>query len=201
MTALAVAAPARSATSPSSPTCVPRLTAPSVGLTVVNPETVAFVASTDPQKRSKLVDQLLSAPEWVDKWTMFYGDLFKNTDNQPSTALRRFPQGRNAFYKWIHDSLANGKPYNQMATELISTADPNSYNNTTSLTTYDSLGAAHTATLYFIKGAAANSWNTQLYVDGNAVGTPQALTYSNTGALTAPATQRGHRWARCSCLR
>ena len=69
----------------------------------------------------------------------------------------------------------------------FSPTDSNSYNNTTSLTTYDSLGAAHTATLYFIKGATANAWTTQLYVDGNAVGTQQALTYSNTGALTAPA--------------
>jgi flagellar hook protein FlgE len=69
----------------------------------------------------------------------------------------------------------------------FSTTDPNSYTNSTSLTTYDSLGAAHTATLYFIKGAAANAWTSQLYVDGNAVGTQQALTYSNTGALTAPA--------------
>jgi flagellar hook protein FlgE len=69
----------------------------------------------------------------------------------------------------------------------FSPTDPNSYTNTTSLTTYDSLGAAHTATLYFIKGAAANAYNVQLYVDGNAVGTQQALTYSNTGALTAPA--------------
>jgi len=69
----------------------------------------------------------------------------------------------------------------------FSPTDSNSYTNTTSLTTYDSLGAAHTATLYFIKGAAANSWTSQLYVDGNAVGTQQALTYSNTGALTAPA--------------
>src|SRR5262249_14115318 len=65
--------------------------------------------------------------------------------------------------------------------------DANSYNNSTSLTVYDSLGAAHTATLYFIKGAAANAWTTQLYVDGTAVGTPQALTYNNSGGLTAPA--------------
>ena len=70
---------------------------------------------------------------------------------------------------------------------VFNPTDPNSYTNTTSLTTYDSLGAAHTATLYFIKGAAANTWTTQLYVDGNAVGTPQALDYSNTGALTTPA--------------
>ncbi|HTC15401.1 MAG TPA: flagellar hook protein FlgE [Steroidobacteraceae bacterium] len=69
----------------------------------------------------------------------------------------------------------------------FSPTDPDSYNNTTSLTVYDSLGAAHTASLYFIKGAAANDWSVQLYVDGNAVGTPQALDYSSSGALTTPA--------------
>jgi flagellar hook protein FlgE len=66
-------------------------------------------------------------------------------------------------------------------------ADLNSYNHSTSLTTYDSLGAAHTATLYFVKTANVNEWTTQLYVDGNQVGTPQTLQYSNAGALTAPA--------------
>ena len=67
--------------------------------------------------------------------------------------------------------------------------DPNSYNNTTSVTTYDSLGAAHTASLYFTNGGP-NTWSAQLYVDGNAVGTPQALTYSSSGALLDSA--RGH---------
>src|ERR1700704_3204702 len=79
-------------------------------------------------------------------------------------------------------------PAPQPPTAVFNPTDPNSYTSTTSLTTYDSLGAAHTATLYFIKGAAANAWNTQLYVDGNAVGAQQPLTYSNTGALSAPAT-------------
>ena len=64
--------------------------------------------------------------------------------------------------------------------------DPNSYNNTTSLTVYDSLGAAHTASLYFIN-TAPNAWSVQLTVDGTAVGAPQALDYSQTGALTTPA--------------
>ena len=54
---------------------------------------------------------------------------------------------------------------------------------------YDSLGAAHTAQLYFSKQAApANTWNTSLYVDGNAVSAaPQTLTFSTSGALTSPA--------------
>ncbi len=66
-------------------------------------------------------------------------------------------------------------------------ADLNSYNHATSLTTYDSLGAAHTATMYFVKTANPNEWTTQLYVDGASVGGPQTLQYSNQGALTAPA--------------
>jgi len=68
----------------------------------------------------------------------------------------------------------------------FSATDPNSYNNTTSLTVYDSLGAAHTASLYFIN-TAPNAWSVQLTVDGTAVGTPQTLDYSQTGALTTPA--------------
>src|SRR5579862_6679433 len=64
--------------------------------------------------------------------------------------------------------------------------DPNSYNNTTSLTVYDSLGAAHTASLYFIN-TAPNAWEAQLTVDGTAVGAPQPLTYSQTGQLLTPA--------------
>jgi flagellar hook protein FlgE len=66
-------------------------------------------------------------------------------------------------------------------------ADANSYTNTTSLTVYDSLGAAHTASLYFIKSATPNTWNTQLYVDGNPVGGQTELDYSSSGALTSPA--------------
>ena len=72
-------------------------------------------------------------------------------------------------------------------TTTFSPSDPTSYNNTTSLTVYDSLGAAHTESLYFIKGAAANDWSVQSYIDGNAVGTPQDLQYSNSGVLTSPA--------------
>ncbi len=65
-------------------------------------------------------------------------------------------------------------------------ADPSSYNNATSLTVYDSLGAAHTASMYFVKTANPNEWQTLLYVDGTAVGAAQTLLYSDTGVLTSP---------------
>jgi flagellar hook protein FlgE len=74
------------------------------------------------------------------------------------------------------------------ATATFDPADSTSYNNTTSLTVYDSLGAAHTASLYFVKGATANNWSTRLYVDGTAVGGAQPLAYTSAGVLTTPAT-------------
>ena len=73
------------------------------------------------------------------------------------------------------------------ANSPLNPADPTTYTDTTSLTVYDSLGAAHTAQLYFSKTATANTWSSSLYVDGTAVGAPQTLAFSSTGALTSPA--------------
>ncbi|MGC8520847.1 MAG: flagellar hook protein FlgE [Steroidobacteraceae bacterium] len=85
-------------------------------------------------------------------------------------------------------SVTLNLPSNATApTTAFNPTDSTSYNNTTSLTVYDSLGAAHTAQLYFIKTATPNTWNAQLYIDGNSVGTPQTLTYSSAGTLTSPA--------------
>src|SRR5690349_3592959 len=66
-------------------------------------------------------------------------------------------------------------------------ANPNTFNQATSLTLFDSLGATHTGTMYFEKTANPNEWLARMYVDGTAVGPTQTLQYSNTGILTAPA--------------
>ncbi len=76
------------------------------------------------------------------------------------------------------------------ATVPVNAFDPNdalSYNQATPFTAYDSLGATHNGTVYFVKGAAANAWTAQLYVDGVAAGPAQALSFTTTGALATPA--------------
>ena len=60
------------------------------------PQGYWFVADTTPNKRANLVDELLAKPEWVDKWTMFYGDLFKNASSFPSTGTVITTAGRDA---------------------------------------------------------------------------------------------------------
>src|SRR5262245_15030202 len=81
------------------------------------------------------------------------------------------------------------------ATATFDPTDTTSFNNATSLTIYDSLGAAHTASMYYVKTANPNEWETHLYVDGTAVTGPggvaaQTLQYTDTGALQSPAS--GH---------
>lgn len=66
-------------------------------------------------------------------------------------------------------------------------ADPTSYTRSTSITVYDSLGAAHTATTYFSRTATPGTWDLRLHIDGQAVGGPQQLVFSNAGTLTTPA--------------
>lgn len=73
------------------------------------------------------------------------------------------------------------------ATAFDPTNDPSSYNQSTPFTVYDSLGATHNGTVYYVKGAAPNSWSANLYVDGTAVGAGQPLTFNSSGALVAPA--------------
>jgi flagellar hook protein FlgE len=73
------------------------------------------------------------------------------------------------------------------ATGTFSSADPTSYNHTTSATVFDSLGAAHTINLFFVKTATANEWALHTEIDGATVSGPDTLTFSNTGQLTAPA--------------
>jgi flagellar hook protein FlgE len=63
--------------------------------------------------------------------------------------------------------------------------DPNSYNQASPFTVYDSLGAAHSATVYYVN-TAPGQWTANLYVDGTSVGS-QPIQFDQNGALTTPA--------------
>jgi hypothetical protein len=78
----------------------------------------AFLADTSADKRTKKIDELLASDAFVDRWTMWFGDLVQNV--QISASSREFPQGRNAYYTFIHDSIRDRKPYDQMVREILS---------------------------------------------------------------------------------
>jgi flagellar hook protein FlgE len=63
--------------------------------------------------------------------------------------------------------------------------DPTSYNQASPFTVYDSLGAAHSATVYYVN-TAPGQWTANCYIDGTSVGS-QAIGFDQNGVLTTPA--------------
>ena len=68
---------------------------------------------------------------------------------------------------------------------------PSSFNHSTSLTVYDSLGGSHLATMYYTKGAQPNMWEMYTLVDGkdikgakNPPFQPEMLTFDGSGHLS-----------------
>jgi hypothetical protein len=79
---------------------------------------LAFLADSSADKRAHKIDQLLASDAFVDRWTMWFGDLVQNV--QVSANSREYYYGRNMYYHFIHDSIQNNKPYDQMVREVIS---------------------------------------------------------------------------------
>ncbi len=86
----------------------------------------AFLDNNSPDKRNQVIEALLGSPEFVDRWTMFYGDLFQNVVQ--NTNINRQAMGRNAFYRYLRDSIAANKPYHQIAGEML-IASGNNFEN------------------------------------------------------------------------
>jgi hypothetical protein len=78
----------------------------------------AFLADTRPDKREKVIDQLLASTAFADRWTMWLGDLVQNVVNATNTSIGTV--GRDSYRGFLHDSIQNGKPYDVIVRQLIS---------------------------------------------------------------------------------
>jgi hypothetical protein len=76
-----------------------------------------FINDKNPNKRDALIDKLVWTYEFLDKWTMFFGDLYRN--NATASNVTRGQQGRDAFYSYIYQAISANKPYDEMARDLI----------------------------------------------------------------------------------
>ncbi len=90
-----------------------------------NPDQVrSFLSDKTPskEKREKLIDMLAESSEYVDHWTHKWGDLLQSN--------RKFlgERGMWLFKQWIHESIAENRPYNQFVHDLI-TATGSAYAN------------------------------------------------------------------------
>jgi hypothetical protein len=86
--------------------------------TMPTPDEVrAFVADPRPDKRARLVDDLLARPEWVDFWTMNLCDLLQNRKERDHDV--RGAKGVRSFQAWVRGQLAANRPWDQIARDVI----------------------------------------------------------------------------------
>ncbi|MBL6987000.1 MAG: flagellar hook protein FlgE [Methylobacter sp.] len=77
-------------------------------------------------------------------------------------------------------------------TTVFDPTNPLSYNNTTSITTYDTQGNAHIASTYYVKTPVANVWDAYLFLDNYGITTGgQAVPPATAPASTVSATLNG----------
>jgi hypothetical protein len=76
-------------------------------------ETRQFLADTRPDKRQRLIEHLLSRPEFVDYWAYKWSDLLLVN----SEKLR--PPAMWAYYRWIRRHVESGTPWDAMVRELL----------------------------------------------------------------------------------
>jgi len=82
-----------------------------------------FVASTEPGKRDRIIDELLYTPAFTDRWVLWLGDLLGNASVNGNFNLQA--QGRNAFYQWMWSSLDNGMSLKDIAWNCITAKGSN----------------------------------------------------------------------------
>ncbi len=84
-----------------------------VGVLPTADEARRFLADARPDKRARLVDELLKRPEFADFWALKWSDLLRNEEKVLDH------KGVRLFHEWIRRSIAEGKPLNEFARELI----------------------------------------------------------------------------------
>lgn len=73
----------------------------------------AFVADKDAGKRDRLVDVLFKRPEFIDHWSLKWGDLLQNSRNtvsSPSVFV---------FREWLRGAVASNLPLDELARKLL----------------------------------------------------------------------------------
>lgn len=85
-------------------------------------EARVFLDSDAPDKRQRVIDELLGRPEFVDYSAMRWSDLLRVKAEFP---INLWPNAVQAYYRYIHASLRENKPYHEFVRELLTSSGSN----------------------------------------------------------------------------
>ncbi|WP_234824034.1 DUF1553 domain-containing protein [Bremerella cremea] len=86
-----------------------------VGVVPTETEVRAFLQDQSPTKRAQLIDRLLKDERWADHWVSYWQDVLAENPTLINATLN----ASGPFRWFLHDSLADDKPLDQMVTELM----------------------------------------------------------------------------------
>jgi hypothetical protein len=81
-----------------------------------------FLRDGRPDKRARLIDDLLQRDVFADYWSLKWCDLLRVKAEFP---INLWPNAVQAYHRWIHDCLAKNMPYDQFARELLTSSGSN----------------------------------------------------------------------------
>jgi hypothetical protein len=86
-------------------------------------EARAFLDDPDTKnKRRALIERLLVRDEFADYWAMKWGDVLRIKAEFP---VNLWPNAAQAYHRWVRASIAQNKPYDQFARELLTSSGSN----------------------------------------------------------------------------
>src|SRR5205823_1557585 len=88
-----------------------------IGTLPTSQEVRDFQASPDAAKRSKLIDDLLARPEFVDYWALQLSDLLQNRRERDHDV--RGTKGVRSFHQWIRQQVAINRPWDELARDVL----------------------------------------------------------------------------------
>ena len=88
-------------------------------------EVTSFLNDQDARKRDKLIDQLLSRPEFVDYWTYKWSDVLL------INGQRLRPQAVKAYYTWLRGKVKENTPWDQLVREVVTSTGSSHENGAT----------------------------------------------------------------------
>ena len=84
-----------------------------IGLQPTAEDVRKFLADGDPAKRTKAIDTLFARPEFVDHWSLKWGDLLQNS------RVRLSEPAMYGFREWIRSAVASNMPLDEMTRQLL----------------------------------------------------------------------------------
>src|SRR5438477_1601592 len=82
-----------------------RVSLDATGLLPTPEQARAFLSSTDPTKRDKLIDSLIGTEAFADQWAYHFGELFRTDDSR--------------YHLWTKEWIKVDRPYNDVFYDLV----------------------------------------------------------------------------------